>query len=332
MPRAPSPDPIALADQLRPTAGSSDIATGARLLRLSDETDQFYKTYPPLQRLIAELDEQSQSPEDVLAAVRRHLDGKSVLPLIRRELETYRQEDWYASPALPLGSGAMSGWALLSHEKALVTITVIDAAQWQAAGASTRTSTISFPAGDISITLLAGRELAFTRWSAPVITDDRPVSSDQSCKNEGSIRLAQGQSLVCRGGVETVEFSDIPETAVILQAYSRLRRSSVSVDYDRETRLVARLTAADQRINRLQIVMTIARQFHRRDAIPALCALTRHRDHYVRWQAARELTVLDPDGAFAVLSDLKANDPNPRLRENAAKTLSYLADRGYRAA
>jgi len=297
-----------------------------------EKTEDFYRHHPPFKALataLAALDE----PQDILAAVNRLITVESLKPLIRHELVFYQSVPSYNSPALALDHGAITGWTLFSHAKVLVTLIVIDAVAFNEAIAVSGTPpTIRFAAGDTSLAMLSGKALHLDAYKAAAITDDTLVHAGLKCVSDGQRSLRPGEKLTSRGGSEALVYRHAEGSAVLLQAYCRKKTGSVMADYGSKTLALKKIVAADQRINRLQVVTSLARLFAHPDAADTLKALTDHPEHYVRWQAVRELTVLSPVDALPALTRMAAQDRNPGVRKNAAQTIGYLSERGIRAA
>ncbi|NHK27629.1 HEAT repeat domain-containing protein [Parvularcula flava] len=297
-----------------------------------EKTENFYRNHPTftdLAKALATL----KTPQEILGAVGEYITVDSLKPLIRHELRSYQAVPWYNSPALALDHGAITGWTLFSHAKVLVTLIVIDAVAFnEAMAASGMPPTIRFAAGYTSLSMLSGKALHLDGYSAAVITDKTPVHAGLKCSPEGDKRLTPGETLTCRGGSEALVYRHAESSAVLLQSYCRKKTGSVMADYDSRTLSLKKIVAADQRINRLQVVSSLARLFAHPEAAIALKALTDHPEHYVRWQAARELTALSPVEALPILTSMAARDRNPGVRNNAARTIGYLSERGIRAA
>ena len=293
------------------------------LKALQSETENFYRTFPPLRNMVSAVEALGLSETHRLFDLaEQYLTREAILDVLAFEQDLYLQHPWYTSPVTALNTGAISGWTLINHPKFLVMLVVFDAVEFTAQKkAGGIRPVVNFPAGDLSLRLLMTAGFTCSHWQAPLIRDDTAVSGQLRCQFAGKATYKTGDTIFCRGGEESITYESMAGTTVGLQIYSRMNRTGVAADYDPESLRLVSLSAADQHSSRLQILNTVIRLFDRQDALPQMAVLLDHPDHFVRWQTAREMTALAPEMALPHLRKLAEEDHNPQVRSCARQTL-----------
>jgi hypothetical protein len=300
--------------------------SSTNLKKQQQETVDFYQAFAPLKELKAELTSAPEMSSDKLfSIVNRKLSLSALLPLLKYELAQYASSSTYASPAAAILSGALSGWALINNNHYFVVLLALDAVDFASQKKLGKIShAINFQPGDMCLNILKSDGLACSRWQAPLIDDEHPATAELACAKLDEKTYRKGDKIVCAGGTEAVCYEKVLSPTLLLQTYARNNKTGVMADYDPVTHKLMRLSAADQRSTRLQVLNTVMRLMGRTDAVPTMKKLLTHKDHFVRWQTAREMIALAPDQAPDMLETLAAKDPNALVRSSARKTLNML--------
>jgi hypothetical protein len=94
--------------------------------------------------------------------------------------------------------------------------------------------------------------------------------------------------------------------------------------YDVASGRLAHVSASRRDSSFRAMALTLLRHMGRADAAPLFAAETRSEDFAARWNAMRELIVLDPAAARPHLAAMAEADPHPEVRRAAAAALALL--------
>ena len=286
----------------------------------------FYREFTPLKEVTQLADNTKNiSSSELFNKVHDILTVESLKPLIQYELTQYTQNGAYASPAGSFHSKALNGWTLLNRPKLLVILLVFDAVAFRAQKMEgTISQSIHFQAGDMALKILKSDGFTCSHWEAPLICDQQLASSTLQCKPVGTKTYQTNDVINCKGGRQTLRYESMRSSSIILQTYSRNNRTNVITEFNPTTHRLMGVSAADQYSSRLQVLNTVLRLYQRKDAVGEMRKLLKHKDHFVRWQTARELTALVPDEAEDILIDLAIDDPNAHVRATAQKNAGFV--------
>jgi hypothetical protein len=94
--------------------------------------------------------------------------------------------------------------------------------------------------------------------------------------------------------------------------------------YDIESGRLTHVSASRRDSSFRQMALALLRQLGRTDAAPLFIAETASEDFAARWNAMRELVVLDPAAARQPLARMGTSDPHPEVRAAAAATCGLI--------
>jgi hypothetical protein len=172
---------------------------------------------------------------------------------------------------------------------------------------------------DLFMGSLGGDSYDFERYSvaAPVSAAAEPALAWQA---RG--RMHVGSSMLLRAGLDMVT-SRLAGSLVYLEISGPVQ-CAILPQFDQITHRFAGWISGDSTASRLELLTRTLAEFEFQPAAPRLAALTRHRDHYVRWNSLRDLLRLDPELGLEHLQHALA-DEHAEIRELAGWTLGRVA-------
>lgn len=134
--------------------------------------------------------------------------------------------------------------------------------------------------------------------------------------------MAAGDSLALHAGIDVaitrhqgayvyLEISSNPAVAILPR-------------FDAETKLFSGWISGDPAASRIELLTRTLAEFRFADGAPVIEAISRHRDHHVRWNAMRHLLRLEPAQGALRISEAAVEDCHPEVRLAARETLSLI--------
>ncbi len=136
------------------------------------------------------------------------------------------------------------------------------------------------------------------------------------------LQVAPGDVRLFHAGIDAVvERSPIGPACMLLFIYRGATR--VRWLFDGTSRLPTRVVSSDHQTYRMDFAARILARMGYEPAAPTLEDLFSHPAHFVRWAAARELMLLDPERGMKLI-ERATEDPHPHVRNAAKRSLEKL--------
>ena len=135
--------------------------------------------------------------------------------------------------------------------------------------------------------------------------------------------IAPGSTLAFAGRDETKIVDRIAAPLTLLRLSRQPEAPLPSLEYRLEDGSLLHRAAGDCRESRSELMLALLGRMERRDAVPAMRALSREGSDSLRWQALRECLALDSAAGFQALADI-ARNPADSLHAPAAKLHTEL--------
>lgn len=173
---------------------------------------------------------------------------------------------------------------------------------------------------DLFLGFLATGHLAMDRYRIVAPADEQ---GEYRLQHEGRLEVGSGDSMLLRAG-EDVSVSRLRGSLVYMEITGN-PQVAVLPQFDPKTLAFCGWISGDPVASRLELLTRTLVEFEHRGALEEMLAISRHRDHYVRWNTIRHLLRLDPDAGIVRLEEARRDD-HPEVREAAELTLARLAE------
>lgn len=134
-------------------------------------------------------------------------------------------------------------------------------------------------------------------------------------------QLNAGDGMFLRAGVD-VTISQLQGTLIYVEITGR-SKVRVLPQFDPVTHRFTGWISGNPMASRLELLTRVLADFDFKDGVQEIMGLTKHQDHYVRWNSIRHLLRLAPEEGIAVLHEA-VTDAHPDVREVASLTLAHL--------
>jgi len=153
------------------------------------------------------------------------------------------------------------------------------------------------------------------------VIDLKGIGNDPEIVFRSKQQLNAGEGMFLRAGSD-VTISKLQGTLIYIEITGR-SKARVLPQFDPVTHAFSGWISGDPIASRLELLTRVLADFNFKDGVQEIKELTKHRDHYVRWNSIRHLLRLAPQEGIAVLHEA-VNDAHPDVREVALLTLAHL--------
>jgi hypothetical protein len=298
-----------------------DDAGQARTIGRIDEVSRRLKALPFFGRLAGALDDLARpGAREILAAARLALaDGQAIGEAFATLVDGARDDPYFRPPLRNINSEIHSGILLFDRPELTVFLAVLPAEALAAKRiARTGPASIVFSGQQSLYRFVRAGGATLSFWEAPVIGPAFTAAQSGECRLISRRRIADGEEFLLDGRRHGFVVDDAAADVFYIQAITTADCAPLTVEYDSDELRFAGASSTDEVSSRTQMMLTLLRTLDRRDAVPVFLDMLAHRHFYARWQAMRELLVLDRGAALPHLRTMAAADPHPEVRAAAA--------------
>lgn len=163
------------------------------------------------------------------------------------------------------------------------------------------------------------------------MADARSVTRSGQTEIESDLRfdyepIEPGSTFVFAGRNATKIVDRVVAPLTLLRLSRQSEAPLPSLEYRLDDGALLHRAAGDCRESRVELMLALLGRMGRRDAVPAMLALTRHGSDSLRWQALRECLALDSAAGFHALAGIARDAADP-LHAPAAELCTELQAR-----
>lgn len=145
-----------------------------------------------------------------------------------------------------------------------------------------------------------------------------------ACRAAGMLHLRDGETITLDGRTTGFVVEHVTGDTLLLQATVNVGVAPTLCEYDAGTLALAGVGAARDGASRAQLLATLLAEIGHVEP-QAFTAASHLPEPYARWHAMRLWSAADGAGAAPRLAEMAAGDPDPELRDLAARTLALVS-------
>lgn len=140
-----------------------------------------------------------------------------------------------------------------------------------------------------------------------------------------------GEVIEINKGKDGLTFSNCNTSSLFMSITNKKKTMLVKPQYCVKTNEILGVVHADNNTSRIQVASIILRMLKFKNTTKILPPLLDSENLYIRWQAAREIFLINKEEAEEIFKEF-LNDPSPQIRDAATKCLSefYGDDYAYK--
>ena len=262
--------------------------------------------------------------EKTLRMLASTLTKAALLDVLRGELLAYEECALYELDTASSSTYSTNLHSLILFRDAFLTIGIMCRTGLDGAmQASQEDELVTVSSVDTLLCFWSGAGGFLRTLKAPHIDFDTPITKDLLCRPKEDVAIEEGLQVFLSGGRAAYAYTHIGEPVVVLFMELNKLKSPVVARYRAKSGVFHSVSAADKVSSRLQVLASQLKAFSPSgfDIHGALRPLLKHRDHFVRWSALREIIADDPANAVPVVDKCLEHETHPQVIKaaNAAK-------------